>query len=216
MLLAGVLAFFFFTRRIPLFAQEAPTLNYYWVPLLVRHHLISWTLGAVFGAQSTRAWPVVVPSVVYHPLQWGLICYTPALSVPQVEGALQGLCAFTKISFHVCFAQTSQSAKADGVATMTVWLLIEGSCDASLSLFIAPLDSRTSPGWVVFQSDLRGVQNILGIYFLWGLKWLQLGSWKTSSYCTLGYCVLSLWSLATAAVTFERSTELPLDPPKFA
>ncbi|XP_064927948.1 choline transporter-like protein 5 isoform X4 [Columba livia] len=30
----GVLAFFFFTRRIPLFAQEAPALNYYWVPLL--------------------------------------------------------------------------------------------------------------------------------------------------------------------------------------
>nr|XP_009941013.1 PREDICTED: choline transporter-like protein 5 [Opisthocomus hoazin] len=30
----GVLAFFFFTQRIPVFAQEAPTLNYYWVPLL--------------------------------------------------------------------------------------------------------------------------------------------------------------------------------------
>jgi len=35
-LLAGVLAFFFFTQRIPVFAQEAPALNYYWVPLLVR------------------------------------------------------------------------------------------------------------------------------------------------------------------------------------
>uniref|UniRef100_A0A8D0F5Y2 Choline transporter-like protein n=1 Tax=Strix occidentalis caurina TaxID=311401 RepID=A0A8D0F5Y2_STROC len=31
----GVLAFFFFTQRIPVFAQEAPTLNYYWVPLLI-------------------------------------------------------------------------------------------------------------------------------------------------------------------------------------
>uniref|UniRef100_A0A8C4K5J5 Choline transporter-like protein n=1 Tax=Dromaius novaehollandiae TaxID=8790 RepID=A0A8C4K5J5_DRONO len=30
----GVLAFFFFTQRIPVFAKEAPTLNYYWVPLL--------------------------------------------------------------------------------------------------------------------------------------------------------------------------------------
>uniref|UniRef100_A0A8C3LTX6 Choline transporter-like protein n=1 Tax=Chrysolophus pictus TaxID=9089 RepID=A0A8C3LTX6_CHRPC len=30
----GVLAFFFFTQRIPVFAQEAPALNYYWVPLL--------------------------------------------------------------------------------------------------------------------------------------------------------------------------------------
>ncbi|XP_029815591.1 choline transporter-like protein 5 [Manacus vitellinus] len=30
----GVLAFFFFTQKIPIFAQEVPTLNYYWVPLL--------------------------------------------------------------------------------------------------------------------------------------------------------------------------------------
>uniref|UniRef100_A0A8C3XVI4 Choline transporter-like protein n=1 Tax=Chelydra serpentina TaxID=8475 RepID=A0A8C3XVI4_CHESE len=30
----GVLAFFFFTHRIPVFTQETPTLNYYWVPLL--------------------------------------------------------------------------------------------------------------------------------------------------------------------------------------
>uniref|UniRef100_A0A8C5JEU4 Choline transporter-like protein n=1 Tax=Junco hyemalis TaxID=40217 RepID=A0A8C5JEU4_JUNHY len=30
----GVLAFFFFTQRIPVFAQEVPMLNYYWVPLL--------------------------------------------------------------------------------------------------------------------------------------------------------------------------------------
>lgn len=162
------------------------------------------------------AWSVVVLSVVYHPLQWGLIYDIPALWILQAEGALQGLCTFTKISFHVCFAQTSQSAKTDGVAMMTVWLLIEETCDASLSLFVTPLDSRTSPGWVVLQSDLGGVQNILGIYFLWGFKWLQLGSWKTSSYCTLGYGVLNLWSSSTAAVTFERSTELSLDPPKFA
>ncbi|XP_035377833.1 choline transporter-like protein 5-B isoform X2 [Electrophorus electricus] len=30
----GVLAFFFFTRRIPFIQEEVPTLNYYWVPLL--------------------------------------------------------------------------------------------------------------------------------------------------------------------------------------
>uniref|UniRef100_A0A8D2ISP7 Choline transporter-like protein n=1 Tax=Varanus komodoensis TaxID=61221 RepID=A0A8D2ISP7_VARKO len=30
----GVLAFFFFTHKIPAFTQEAPSLNYYWVPLL--------------------------------------------------------------------------------------------------------------------------------------------------------------------------------------
>ncbi|XP_043941724.1 choline transporter-like protein 5 isoform X2 [Protopterus annectens] len=30
----GVLAFFFFTHRIPLLEQEAPSLNYYWVPIL--------------------------------------------------------------------------------------------------------------------------------------------------------------------------------------
>ncbi|XP_062489743.1 choline transporter-like protein 5, partial [Pezoporus occidentalis] len=30
----GVLAFFFFTQKIPVIAQEAPALNYYWVPLL--------------------------------------------------------------------------------------------------------------------------------------------------------------------------------------
>ncbi|XP_078264196.1 choline transporter-like protein 2, partial [Rhinoraja longicauda] len=29
----GVLAFFFFTRRIKIIAEEAPSLNYYWVPL---------------------------------------------------------------------------------------------------------------------------------------------------------------------------------------
>ncbi|XP_069088527.1 choline transporter-like protein 5 isoform X6 [Pleurodeles waltl] len=30
----GVLAFFFFTKRIPVIAQETPDINYYWVPLL--------------------------------------------------------------------------------------------------------------------------------------------------------------------------------------
>ncbi|KAM7388355.1 hypothetical protein PAMP_024533 [Pampus punctatissimus] len=30
----GVLAFFFFTRKIPVIQQEVPSLNYYWVPLL--------------------------------------------------------------------------------------------------------------------------------------------------------------------------------------
>lgn len=33
----GVLAFFFFTRKIPVIQEEVPSLNYYWVPLLVRH-----------------------------------------------------------------------------------------------------------------------------------------------------------------------------------
>ncbi|XP_051930052.1 choline transporter-like protein 5 [Hippocampus zosterae] len=31
----GALAFFFFTRKIPLIKGEAPTLNYYWVPLVM-------------------------------------------------------------------------------------------------------------------------------------------------------------------------------------
>ncbi|XP_054874433.1 choline transporter-like protein 5-B isoform X2 [Amphiprion ocellaris] len=30
----GVLAFFFFSRKIPVFQEEVPSLNYYWVPLL--------------------------------------------------------------------------------------------------------------------------------------------------------------------------------------
>lgn len=30
----GVLAFFFFTRQIPVIQEEVPSLNYYWVPLL--------------------------------------------------------------------------------------------------------------------------------------------------------------------------------------
>ncbi|XP_047011736.1 choline transporter-like protein 5-B isoform X3 [Ictalurus punctatus] len=30
----GVLAFFFFTRQIPVFQEKVPSLNYYWVPLL--------------------------------------------------------------------------------------------------------------------------------------------------------------------------------------
>ncbi|XP_060788663.1 choline transporter-like protein 5-B isoform X2 [Neoarius graeffei] len=30
----GVLAFFFFTRQIPVFREKVPSLNYYWVPLL--------------------------------------------------------------------------------------------------------------------------------------------------------------------------------------
>ncbi|KAM6989509.1 choline transporter-like protein 5-A isoform 1-T1 [Tautogolabrus adspersus] len=30
----GVVAFFFFTRRIPVFQEQVPDLNYYWVPLL--------------------------------------------------------------------------------------------------------------------------------------------------------------------------------------
>ena len=33
--LPGVLAFFFFTHRIKLVEDAAPTLNYYWVPILV-------------------------------------------------------------------------------------------------------------------------------------------------------------------------------------
>lgn len=30
----GVLAFFFFSRKIPIFQEEVPSLNYYWVPIL--------------------------------------------------------------------------------------------------------------------------------------------------------------------------------------
>lgn len=33
----GALAFFFFTRKIPIFQEEVPSLNYFWVPPLVRH-----------------------------------------------------------------------------------------------------------------------------------------------------------------------------------
>uniref|UniRef100_A0A8C7W8X3 Choline transporter-like protein n=1 Tax=Oncorhynchus mykiss TaxID=8022 RepID=A0A8C7W8X3_ONCMY len=32
----GVIAFFFFTHKMPIFQEEVPTLHYYWVPLLVR------------------------------------------------------------------------------------------------------------------------------------------------------------------------------------
>lgn len=32
----GVLAFLFFTQRLPVIAQGPASLNYYWVPLLVR------------------------------------------------------------------------------------------------------------------------------------------------------------------------------------
>lgn len=33
---SGALAFFFFTRKIPIFQEEVPSLNYFWVPPLVR------------------------------------------------------------------------------------------------------------------------------------------------------------------------------------
>ena len=33
---SGVIAFFFFTHKMPIFQEEVPTLHYYWVPLLVR------------------------------------------------------------------------------------------------------------------------------------------------------------------------------------
>uniref|UniRef100_A0A8C1N6E6 Choline transporter-like protein n=1 Tax=Cyprinus carpio TaxID=7962 RepID=A0A8C1N6E6_CYPCA len=38
----GVLAFFFFTRQIPVIQEEVPSLNYYWVPLLVSNHMSDW------------------------------------------------------------------------------------------------------------------------------------------------------------------------------
>ncbi|EMP33209.1 Choline transporter-like protein 5 [Chelonia mydas] len=51
----GVLAFFFFTHRIPVFTQETPTLNYYWVPLLgccpPRH-----AGSSMAGARHYRKW----------------------------------------------------------------------------------------------------------------------------------------------------------------
>lgn len=34
---SGILAFFFFSRKIPFFQEEVPSLNYIWVPLLVRN-----------------------------------------------------------------------------------------------------------------------------------------------------------------------------------
>lgn len=35
---AGVIAFFFFTHKIPIVQEDVPTLHYYWVPLLVRYN----------------------------------------------------------------------------------------------------------------------------------------------------------------------------------
>lgn len=37
----GALAFFFFTRKIPIFQEEVPSLNYFWVPPLVRNTVSS-------------------------------------------------------------------------------------------------------------------------------------------------------------------------------
>ena len=74
MLLAGVLAFFFFTQRIPVFAQEAPTLNYYWVPLLVRQpsNLLN-TEGSLrrsdYSGHGLVTAPVVILSVAHYPLE---------------------------------------------------------------------------------------------------------------------------------------------------
>uniref|UniRef100_A0A4W5MBD3 Choline transporter-like protein n=1 Tax=Hucho hucho TaxID=62062 RepID=A0A4W5MBD3_9TELE len=34
----GVIAFFFFTHKIPIVQEDVPTLHYYWVPLLVRYN----------------------------------------------------------------------------------------------------------------------------------------------------------------------------------
>uniref|UniRef100_A0A8C8HAK0 Choline transporter-like protein n=1 Tax=Oncorhynchus tshawytscha TaxID=74940 RepID=A0A8C8HAK0_ONCTS len=48
----GVLAFFFFTRKIPVIQEEVPSLNYYWVPLLVRNIITSnvvWVSIACYG-----------------------------------------------------------------------------------------------------------------------------------------------------------------------
>ena len=41
----GVLAFFFFTHRIKLVEDTAPTLNYYWVPILVSGGGGGWGVG---------------------------------------------------------------------------------------------------------------------------------------------------------------------------
>ena len=35
--MAGVIAFLFFTKKIPIVQEEVPSLNFYWVPLLVRY-----------------------------------------------------------------------------------------------------------------------------------------------------------------------------------
>lgn len=123
MLLAGVLAFFFFTQRIPIFAQEAPALNYYWVPLLVRQLSNPLnTAGNLRCSDETGHVLVIAPGmlpVTYYPLKWGVNCYTLLLRVLQAEVSLQWLCTFSEISFHICFAQTFQIAKAGGEAPMT-------------------------------------------------------------------------------------------------
>lgn len=159
MLLAGVLAFFFFTQRIPVFAQEVPMLNYYWVPLLVRqpfNFLNAWgSLRCSDYSGHGLVTALVSVSVAWCPLKWGLSCCTPILGILQAEVALQWLWIFRKIRFHI-------SSDFPGSKTlMTVWFLMEGTCNASLSPFVSlPLNFRTSLGWVI----LEGVWNILGIY----------------------------------------------------
>ncbi|KAM4624059.1 choline transporter-like protein 5-A [Polymixia lowei] len=48
----GIVAFFFFTRKIPIIQEEVPTLNYYWVPLLtvvVGSYLIAHGFFSVYA-----------------------------------------------------------------------------------------------------------------------------------------------------------------------
>ncbi|CAJ0957688.1 unnamed protein product [Ranitomeya imitator] len=48
----GILAFFFFTRRIQVIQDTAPTLNYYWVPILtvvIGSYLIAHGFFSVYG-----------------------------------------------------------------------------------------------------------------------------------------------------------------------
>lgn len=40
----GVLAFFFFTRKIPVIQEEVPSLNYFWVPPLVRNYILGFSM----------------------------------------------------------------------------------------------------------------------------------------------------------------------------
>ncbi|KAG8428984.1 hypothetical protein GDO86_018659, partial [Hymenochirus boettgeri] len=48
----GILAFFFFSRRIQIVQDTAPTLNYYWVPILtviLGSYLIAHGFFSVYG-----------------------------------------------------------------------------------------------------------------------------------------------------------------------
>lgn len=136
-LLAGVLAFFFFTQRIPAFAQEVPTLNYYWVPLLVRQPFNLLNAWGSLRCSDYSGHGLVTPSlfstsVAQYPPRGGLSCCTPVLGILQVEVELQWLWIFRKIRFYI-----SSDFPESGTLT-TVCLLMEGTWQCISFSFCRP------------------------------------------------------------------------------